>query len=80
MEMSGVELINASRKAVWTALNDPEVLKQAIPGCQEVEKDGDVSFTATVKVKVGPVKATFKGKVTLSNIDEPNGYTITGEG
>lgn len=80
MEMSGEELINASRDAVWTALNDPEVLKQAIPGCQTVERDSDTSFKATVKIKVGPVKATFKGQVTLSNIDEPNGYTITGEG
>ncbi len=80
MKMSGEELINASRATVWAALNDPEILKQAIPGCQTVDRDGDDSFTATVKVKVGPVKATFKGKVTFSNIDEPNGYTITGEG
>jgi len=80
MEMNGEELINASRSAVWTALNDPEILKQAIPGCQSVERDSDTSFKATVKIKVGPVKATFKGQVTLSNIDEPNGYTITGEG
>ncbi len=80
MEMSGEELITASRAKVWEALNDPETLKQAIPGCEEVEKDGDDAFTATVKVKVGPVKAKFKGQVSLSNIDEPNGYTITGEG
>ncbi|MEH6401996.1 MAG: carbon monoxide dehydrogenase subunit G [Sneathiella sp.] len=80
MEMNGEELINASRSAVWKALNDPELLKQAIPGCQTVERDSDTSFKATVKIKVGPVKATFKGQVTLSNIDEPNGYTITGEG
>lgn len=80
MEMSGEELINAPRASVWKALNDPEILKQAIPGCQEIEKDSDTSFTATVKVKIGPVKANFKGAVTLSNIDEPNGYTISGEG
>ncbi|MBL4740330.1 MAG: carbon monoxide dehydrogenase subunit G [Sneathiella sp.] len=80
MEMNGEELINASRSAVWAALNDPEILKQAIPGCQSVERDSDTSFKAIVKIKVGPVKATFKGQVTLSNIDEPNGYTITGEG
>jgi len=80
MEMSGEELITASRAKVWEALNDPEILKQAIPGCEDVEKDGDDAFTATVKVKVGPVKAKFKGQVSLSNIDEPNGYTITGEG
>lgn len=80
MEMSGEELINAPRTAVWEALNDPETLRQAIPGCEEVTKEGDDSFAAKVKVKVGPVKATFKGQVTLSNIDAPNGYTITGEG
>lgn len=80
MEMSGEELIKAPKSVVWDALNDPEILKQAIPGCQSVDKDSDTSFTATVKVKVGPVKATFKGAVTLSNIDAPNGYTITGEG
>jgi len=80
MEMSGEELINAPREQVWAALNDPEILRQAISGCQSVEKEDDTSFSAVVKVKVGPVKATFKGKVTLSNIDAPNGYTITGEG
>jgi len=80
MEMSGEELINAPKSVVWEALNDPEILKQAIPGCESVEKESDTAFSATVKVKVGPVKATFKGAVTLSNIDAPNGYTITGEG
>ncbi|WP_025899143.1 CoxG family protein [Sneathiella glossodoripedis] len=80
MEMSGEELINAPKSVVWDALNDPEILKQAIPGCESVEKESDTDFSATVKVKVGPVKATFKGQVTLSNIDAPNGYTITGEG
>ena len=80
MEMQGEELINAPREKVWDALNDPEILKQAIPGCEEVVKDSDTSFAAKVKVKVGPVKATFKGAVSLSNIDAPNGYTITGEG
>ncbi|MEH6546789.1 MAG: carbon monoxide dehydrogenase subunit G [Sneathiella sp.] len=80
MQMSGEELISASRERVWEALNDPEILRQAIPGCESVEKTGDDSFAATVKVKIGPVKATFKGNVTLSNIDAPNGYTITGEG
>jgi carbon monoxide dehydrogenase subunit G len=80
MEMSGEELINAPKSVVWDALNDPEILKQAIPGCETVDKESDTEFTAKVKVKVGPVKATFKGQVTLSNIDAPNGYTITGEG
>ncbi|USG59709.1 carbon monoxide dehydrogenase subunit G [Sneathiella marina] len=80
MQMNGEELISASRERVWEALNDPEILRQAIPGCESVEKTGDDAFAATVKVKIGPVKATFKGDVTLSNIDAPNGYTITGEG
>jgi uncharacterized protein len=80
MQMNGEELISASRERVWEALNDPEILRQAIPGCESVEKTADDSFAATVKVKIGPVKATFKGNVTLSNIDAPNGYTITGEG
>ncbi|MZR30576.1 CoxG family protein [Sneathiella litorea] len=80
MQMSGEELISASRAEVWNALNDPEILRQSIPGCQSVEKISDTEFTATVKVKVGPVSAKFKGNVELSNIDAPNGYTITGEG
>ena len=80
MQMSGEELIYAPRTKVWDALNDPEILRQSIPGCQTVEKVSDTEFTATVKVKVGPVSANFKGNVTLSNIDAPNGYTITGEG
>lgn len=80
MQMSGEELISASRERVWEALNDPEILRQAIPGCESVEKTADDSFAATVKLKIGPVKATFKGDVTLSNIDAPNGYTIAGQG
>jgi carbon monoxide dehydrogenase subunit G len=80
MDMSGEQTIPAPRDRVWAALNDPEILRQAIPGCQSVEKTSDSEFVATVVAKVGPVKATFKGKVTLSDIDPPNGYTITGEG
>ncbi|GLQ07089.1 CoxG family protein [Sneathiella chinensis] len=80
MEMSGEEIIKAPRAVVWKALNDPEILAQCIPGCEELEKDSDTSFTAKVKIKMGPIKATFKGNVALSNMDEPNSYTITGEG
>ena len=80
MDMKGEERIPATREAVWAALNDPEVLKASIPGCQELEKTSDTSFAATVQAKVGPVKAKFKGEVTLSDIDAPNGYTISGEG
>ena len=80
MEMSGQSRIPASQDKVWAALNDPAVLKASIPGCQALEKTSDTEMTATVQAKVGPVKATFNGHVTLSNIDPPNGYTITGEG
>lgn len=80
MEMSGEYTITAPRQAVWEALNDPEVLKACIPGCDTLEKTSDTEMTATVTAKVGPVKAKFKGAVTLSEIDPPNGYRISGEG
>jgi uncharacterized protein len=80
MTMQGEVTLPAGREKVWQALNDPEVLKAAIPGCQELEKIGDAEFQAVAKVSVGPVKATFKGGVTLADLDPPNGYTIRGEG
>jgi len=80
MEMTGEQLIPAPREAVWQALNDPEVLKASIPGCETLTKTSDTSFEAKVKAKVGPVSASFTGAVTLSNIDPPKGYTISGEG
>jgi carbon monoxide dehydrogenase subunit G len=80
MELKGEVRIPAARAVVWDGLNDPEVLKQCIPGCQEIEKTSDTELAAKVVLKVGPVKAPFKGKVTLSDLDPPNGYTITGEG
>ncbi|MBT4905771.1 MAG: carbon monoxide dehydrogenase subunit G [Rhodospirillaceae bacterium] len=80
MEMSGEYKINASREKVWAGLNDPEVLKQSIPGCDEIEQTSDTSFTAKVTAKVGPVKAKFAGAVELTDIDAPNGYRISGEG
>ena len=80
MDMTGEYRIPASREAVWAALNDPEVLKQCIPGCEEIVKHSDTELSAKVVAKVGPVKAKFGGKVTLSDIDPPNGYTISGEG
>ena len=80
MDMSGEYTIPAPREKVWEALNDPEVLKQCIDGCQSLEKTSDTEFQAKVTAKVGPVKATFNGKVNLSDIDPPNGYTISGEG
>src|SRR3954454_4086874 len=80
MDMTGEHQIKAPRPAVWAALNDPAVLKQSIAGCEELVKTSDTEFQAQVTAKVGPVKAKFSGKVTLSELDPPNGYTITGEG
>jgi len=80
MDMSGEYRILAPREAVWKALNDPEILKQCIAGCEEMEKRSDTEFVAKVTARVGPVRAKFGGAVTLSDIDPPNGYTITGEG
>ena len=80
MDMSGEFRIPASREAVWKALNDPAILKQCIAGCEELNKLSDTEFVAKVVARVGPVKATFNGKVTLSDLDPPSGYKITGEG
>ncbi len=80
MDMTGESRIPAPRQRVWEALNDPEILRQSIPGCEEIEKLSDTEMTAKVTAKVGPVKARFGGKVTLSDLDPPNGYKITGEG
>ena len=80
MDLTGEYRIPASREKVWAALNDDEILKQCIDGCQELKKESDTEFSARVTAKVGPVKAKFSGKVTLSELDPPNGYTISGEG
>ena len=80
MELTGSRIISADRAEVWEALNDPEVLKACIPGCSEMIRDEDGGFTAVVTQKVGPVKATFKGAVTLSDIVVQESYTISGEG
>lgn len=80
MDMTGEFRIPAPRETVWKGLNDPEILKRSIAGCEELEKTSDTEFAAKVTAKVGPVKARFAGKVTLSDLDPPNGYTITGEG
>lgn len=80
MTMQGEVTLPADREAVWAALNDPMVLKACIPGCQELEKASDTEFQATAKISVGPVKATFKGNVTLTDLAPPDSYTITGEG
>lgn len=80
MTMTGEAVLPADRAAVWAALNDPEVLKSCIPGCQELNKVSDTEFEAVAKISVGPVKASFKGRVTLTDLDPPNGYRIVGEG
>ena len=80
MDMKGEYRIEAPRQTVWEALNDPEILKQAIPGCEEIVKSSDTEMTAKVTAKVGPVKAKFQGNVTLSDINPPESYTISGEG
>jgi carbon monoxide dehydrogenase subunit G len=80
MQMTDSQRIAAPREQVWTALNDPEVLKRCIPGCESLEMTSPNEMTASVVLKVGPVKAKFAGKVTLSDLDPPNGYRITGEG
>jgi carbon monoxide dehydrogenase subunit G len=80
MDLNGEYRIAAPREAVWKALNDADVLRQCIPGCESVEKTSDTEFNAKVRAKVGPVSAGFTGKVTLSDLDPPNGYKISGEG
>ena len=80
MDMSGSQRIEASREKVWEALNNPAVLKECIPGCESIEMTSPTEMTAKAVLKIGPVKATFAGKVTLSDLDPPNGYKITGEG
>ena len=80
MEMSGEYRIAAPRARVWAALNDPAVLKESIPGCQELTKVSDTEMSAVVQATVGMVRATFQGSVTLSNLNPPESYTITGEG
>lgn len=80
MEMSGEQSIAAPKQAVWEALNDPEVLKACITGCQSLEKTSDTHLEATVKAAVGPVKATFKGEVDLEDLNPPNSYKIVGQG
>jgi len=80
MEMTGEQRIAAPRQRVWEALNDPEVLRACIPGCQSLDRNGDNGFTAVAEVKIGPIGARFKGNVTLNDLDPPNGYTIEGSG
>ena len=80
MDLTGEYRIPAPRDTVWAALNNPDILRACIPGCEELNKTSATEFVARVVAKIGPVKAGFGGKVTLSDLDPPNGYTIAGEG
>jgi carbon monoxide dehydrogenase subunit G len=80
LEMTGEYVLPLERAKVYAALNDPELLKHSIPGCEELEKLSDTEFAAVVRLELGPVKARFKGKVRLEDLDPPNGYRIVGEG
>ena len=80
MELNGTKVIAADIDTVWAHLNNPETLKACIPGCEELTGSPQEGFAAVVKQKVGPVKATFKGEVTLENVVPGQSYTITGEG
>lgn len=80
MDFTGRYVIAAPPQKVWDAINDPAVLKACIPGCEALDKTSPTDFVATAKLKVGPVSATFKGKVTLSNMEPPSRCTLSGEG
>jgi carbon monoxide dehydrogenase subunit G len=80
MDMTGEYRIPAPREQVWAALNDPEILKASLPGCETLERVSDHEFAATVAAKVGPVRAKFNGQVTLSDLNPPESYKISGEG
>jgi carbon monoxide dehydrogenase subunit G len=78
--IEGEERIAAPIAMVWQGLNDPDVLRVCVPGCEALEKVGDDQMTASVVLKIGPIKASFVGSVTLTNINAPTSYTISGEG
>jgi len=80
MEMTGEQLIHASQADTWAALNDPQILKACIPGCESIELTGPNEYGVQMTARVGPVSAKFKGKMTLSNIQAPNSYSIAFEG
>jgi len=80
MTMNGEAMLPAAKDVVWAKLNDPEVLKACIPGCETLDVTGENEFVAVATNKIGPVKARFKGKVRLTDLDPPNSYKISGEG
>ena len=80
MKLAGSYKLNVKKEIVWQALNDPNILKQCVPGCDSFEKESDTTFTVTATNQIGPMNATFSGKVTLTNIKENQSYTLSGEG
>ena len=80
MKLVGYYKLNVKKEIVWQALNDPDILKQCIPGCESFEKESDTIFNAAATNQIGPMNATFSGTVTLSNIQENQSYTLSGEG
>jgi uncharacterized protein len=80
MKITGEQTIEAPPEAVWKALNDPEVLRQSIPGCKSLSQVNGTSYKATIETKIGPIKATFDGEVELSDLNPPHGYTLAGRG
>jgi uncharacterized protein len=80
MTMNGQYELPVTPQTVWEKLNDPSTLKACIPGCEQLDKTSDTKFQAIATIKIGPVKAKFKGRVTLSDLDPPNGYKISGQG
>ena len=80
MKLTGSYQINLKKQKVWEALNDPKILKKAIPGCEEFKKNSDTEFTATATNKIGPFNATFTGDIELKDLNPPNSYKITGSG
>ena len=80
MRLAGEQRVAAPRQKVWDALNDPEILRQSIPGCQSLDREDGDRLAAVVEIRIGPIGARFKGAVTLSDLDAPSGYTITGQG
>ena len=80
MKLIGTYKLNVKKEIVWKALNDANILKQCIPGCESFEKENDTVFNVSVTNQIGPMNATFSGTITLSNIQENQSYTLTGEG
>ena len=80
MKLSGTYQINLEKQKVWEALNDPEILKKSIPGCEEFKKNSETEFTATATNKIGPFNASFTGDIELKDLNPPNSYRITGSG